>query len=246
MKLNTINIVTPNPALLSIFQDNQQIITVDTNFFIAPDRSREAINIPSFDYNRFKEIWVHPLFLAFPKIAIHEAVNKEIVSSTPRQIVEEKLDAVPPELIIHKDSTLNLKEKLLRDAIERKIVPHTAYNPAIDNKDDRGEVKSLSYIAAKGLLYFCSHDSNAIRLVDKADQLATSLDNVQAIRTYEIIYFLYKRNLSNNEGLRILYKYLYFITPTDKKVNPSWGDFIIGMDKLYQGWINCDNTVDTI
>ncbi len=90
MKLNTINIVTPNPALLSIFQYNQQIITVDTNFFIAPDRSREAINIPSFDYNRFKEIWVHPLFLAFPKIAIHEAVNKEIVSSTARQIVEEK------------------------------------------------------------------------------------------------------------------------------------------------------------
>jgi len=33
-----INIVHPNPSLISIFEDPTQIITLDANFLIPPDR----------------------------------------------------------------------------------------------------------------------------------------------------------------------------------------------------------------
>ena len=72
-------------------------------------------------------------------------------------------------------------EKVLRDSIEAKIYPHTNYEPNIDNKDDRGEVKSLSFIAAKGLLYFAAHDNNVVQLIEKAEEWSIRLDNVQAI-----------------------------------------------------------------
>ena len=73
---------------------------------------------------------------------------------------------------------------MLRDSIEEKNYPHTKYDPLLDNKDDRGEVKSLAYIAVKELLYFAANDSNAIQLIEKAEEWETSLDNVQAIQMY--------------------------------------------------------------
>lgn len=47
----------------------------------------------------------------------------------------------------------------------------------LNNKNGRGELKALSYIAVKGLLYFASHDTNAIQLIEKAEKWNTGLDN---------------------------------------------------------------------
>lgn len=103
----------------------------------------------------------------------------------------------------------------------------------INNKDDRGEVKSLAYIATKGLLYFAAHDNNAIQLIEKSDDWSTGLDNVKSIQMYEIIYYLYMNDLSSKKDLRILYKYQYYLTKKEKQENPEWGEYISRMDVLY-------------
>ena len=96
-----------------------------------------------------------------------------------------------------------------------------------------GEVKSLAYIAVKGLIYFASHDSNTIQLIEKAEEWSTSLDSVQAVKMYELIFYLYKTNISNKKNLRMLYKYLYYLTSKEKNDNPNWGNYVKNMDKLY-------------
>lgn len=151
-----INLENPNPALISIIENPEQIITLDANFLIAPDR--RPITKRGIRFEQFTEIWLDPIFSAFPKLAIHEAVYDELVGISPQNYVEAKKDNDPPEIIIHMDSSLNEVEKVLRDAIETRISSHTKYEPLLDNKDDRGEVKSLSYIAVKGLLYFAAND----------------------------------------------------------------------------------------
>jgi hypothetical protein len=90
-----------------------------------------------------------------------------IVGTSPRNYVDVKRDSIPPEIIIHKDSSLTEAEMILRDAIESRIAPYTMYEPLLDSKDDRGEVKSLSYIAVKGLPYFAANDNVAIQLIEK-------------------------------------------------------------------------------
>lgn len=227
-----VNLTSDNPALKSIFADPNQTITLDANFLIPPDRGRLARR--SFDFITFQQIWLEPIFKVFPNLAIHEAVYDELVLPSVRSYVQEQINATPPRLAIHKDSALNRTEIMLRDSIEEKIYPLTKYDPLLDNRDDRGEVKSLAYIAVKGLLYFAAHDSNAIQLVEKARAWSTGLDNVQAIKMYELIYFLYIMNLSEKQSLRILYKYQYHLTKHEKKTNPEWGQFLEGMERLYQ------------
>ena len=77
----------------------------------------------------------------------------ELVGISPQNYVDAKRDSTPPEIIIHKDSSLTEVEKILRDTVESKIASLTKYDPMLDNKDDYGEVKSLSYIAVKELSY---------------------------------------------------------------------------------------------
>lgn len=119
---------------------------------IPPDRRPPARK--AFDFQLFQSIWLDPIFNAFPKLAIHEAVYDELISPSVESYVREKLQAVPPRLIIHSDSTLNKTEKMLRDSIEKRIYPLTKYDPILDNRDDRGEVKTLAYIAVKELIYY--------------------------------------------------------------------------------------------
>jgi hypothetical protein len=121
----------------------------------------------------------------------------------------------------------------IRNAIELKIAPYTCYNPALDNKDDRGEVKSLAYIAARGLIYFAGRDSKAIQLINEAKTLKTSLDSLFSLQPYELIFYLFERNYSKKEDLRYLYKYLYFASQKDKKQNLGWADYINKMHQLY-------------
>lgn len=146
--------------------------------------------------------------------------------------MDSKINNIPTKLNILKDSSLNYLEKALRNEIELYVSAPTNYDPSIDNRDDRGEVKSLSYMATRGLIYFCSHDANALNLIENSSKLGTRLNDVQAVHTYEIIYYLYK-TLGAGNKLRYLYKYMYYISREDKKINPEWGKFIEGMNILY-------------
>lgn len=225
-----INIQKPNPSLISIFEDPNQIITLDANFLIPPYRDFAK---RGFVFSQFKEIWLDPIFSAFPKLAIHEAVYEELIQSSSQSYVSGLLSEVPPRVILHKDSDLTAVEEGLRNLIESTIYPFTNYDPIINNKADRGEVKSLSYIATKGLLYFAAHDYNALQLVEKAEEWSTGLDNVQTIQMYELIYYLYTKGLGDNKSLRFLYKYQYYLTKSEKETNLEWGKFIDQMNILY-------------
>lgn len=226
-----IDLTSSNPALVSIFNHPDQIITLDANFLITPDRSRYAKR--SFDFPTFQRVWLDPICDAFPNLAIHEAVYDELVLPSIQTYIKALIYGAPPRLVFHRDSSLTAEEKVLRDSIEEKIYPLTKYDPLLDNKDDRGEVKSLAYIAVKGLLYFAAHDSNAIQLIEKAEEWKTGLDNVQAIKMYELIFYLYKANMSDKKALKMLYKYQYFLSQHEKETNPEWGQFVEAMEALY-------------
>lgn len=227
-----INLASSNPALVSIFNTPDQIITLDANFLIPPDRSR--FRVQAFPFDKFCQIWLDPIFETFPNLAIHEAVYEEIVINTVKTYIDKNINKNPPGLFVHRDSSLSEKEKLIRDSIENKIYPYTKYDPLLDNKNDRGEVKSLAYIAVKELLYFAANDSNALQLIEKAEEWKTSLDNVQAIQMYELIFYLYRTDKSPKGGLRNLYRYQYHLTKNEKRTNPAWGEFIDTMNSLYR------------
>lgn len=72
-----IDLTSSNPALESIFSNPSQVITLDVNFLIPPDRSRHTRK--SFDFQKFKSIWIDPIFDAFPNLAIHESVYDELL-----------------------------------------------------------------------------------------------------------------------------------------------------------------------
>ena len=182
----------------------------------------------------FYFFWLDPIFEKFSNLAIHEAVLDELVSLDIKSFIQHKVDTRPMGIIIHKDCNLTRNEHMLRDSIENKIYPYTHYHPQLNNRNDRGEVKTLAYIAVKGFLYFAAHDYNAIQLVEKAESWSTGLDAVQAIKMYEIIFFLYVKNESIRKSLRILYKYQYYLTNREKSSNPEWGVFIKQMERLYQ------------
>jgi hypothetical protein len=229
-----IDLSTSSPALISIIEHPEQIITLDANLIIPPYRIQFSKQVIEFD--TFRKIWLDPIFEAFPNLAIHEAVYKELVGISSQTYIDSKMASTPPEITIHKDSSLTGVELVLRETIESKIAPKTKYDPILDNKDDRGEVKSLSYIAVKELLYFAAHDNNAIQLIEKSEQWSTGLDNVRAIKIYELIFYLYKNSFGNKDALRMLYKYQYYLTAFEKKTNPEWGVFIATMEELYAGY----------
>ena len=81
-----VNISDANTALISLFGNPSQIVSLDANFLIPPNRNR--ICKMGFDYSLFKDIWLDPIFAAFPKIAIHEAVYDELVMQNLRNYVD--------------------------------------------------------------------------------------------------------------------------------------------------------------
>jgi hypothetical protein len=227
-----VNIDHANPALLSLIQNRNQILPIDANILIPPDRSREISTIQPISFEFYRDYWIEPILSTFPMIYIHEAINEEIVSFPLRNYVDQQIIQTNQRIKILSDDIFNEFEEILRSSIERRIAYHTAYEPTLDNADDRGEVKSLAHIATRGLLYFCSHDSNALRLIEQAETLDTNLEYVSAIRTFEVIYYLQKTGYESKQ-LRALYKYLYYLKPSEKNTNPGWGDFITVMDRLY-------------
>lgn len=227
-----------NDAFVSLIQDHLQMLPVDANFFIPFDRSKISSKIKPLDMGIYLKIWLKPLFMTFPHLTIHESVYEEAtVSLSTKKILDHQITTYDQPIILL-DSELNEQEEMVRAAIESKIAKYTNYEPEKDNRDDRGEVKSLAYIATKELLYFCSHDSNALKLIDKAEEWDTNLEGVNAIRVYEIIYFLMRAQAISRERARFLYKYLYYLTTREKTNNPEWGMFIEAMDDLYKDIID--------
>src|SRR6056297_3164788 len=104
MVMMKVDLTHPNTALRSIYKNPKQIITLDANCLIPPDRS--SLTRRTFRFQRYQEFWLDPIFSAFPNLAIHEAVYEELVSISLQRYVEEKINSNPPEIIIHQDSSL--------------------------------------------------------------------------------------------------------------------------------------------
>ena len=231
MKVDTREV---NLAFQSILQNPSQKVFLDANFFIPPDRS-EVAKVKAYSFTDFKECWLIPLLSEFSGLAIHESVYDELVAESVKKYAEEQKNSNPPKLKIHYDSELTSKEEALRNTYMNKIAVHSLYNPTRDNAKDRGEVRSLSFMAVKQFLFFGANDSLPVRLIKDAAKLGTGLDNMQIVQMYELIYYLYKTDRYDKKALRILYKYQYYLTYGDKRVNPEWGSFIEQMDVLYSG-----------
>jgi len=44
--------------------------------------------------------------------------------------------------------------------------------------------------------------------------------------------------MTDPKELRVMYKYLYYLSKNDRQVNPEWGQFIQAMQLLYQESVN--------
>ncbi|MGL4761922.1 MAG: hypothetical protein ACRCWG_10785 [Sarcina sp.] len=163
---------------------------------------------------------------------MHEAVYNEFQTSNTKNFVDERLED-SSLLFLCKDTELSAIEEIHRLTIESKIAKNTNYKPELDNSTDKGEVKSLAYIATKGLPYFCSHDAGAIRLIEDAEKLETSLDDVSAIQPFEVLYYFKRKNIGDPKYLKMFFKYMYRLTKKEVSYNPEWGKFITKMDTLY-------------
>ena len=170
----------------------------------------------------------------FSELAIHESVYEELVADSVKNYADEQVASNPPKLMIHYDSELTNAEDALRNTYISKIAVHSLYNPTRDNAKDRGEVRSLSFMAVKHFLFFAANDSLPVRLIKDAAKLGTGLDNMQVVQMYELIYYLYKKDKYDKKALRVLYKYQYYLTLGEKQLNPDWGNFIEQMDLLYK------------
>ena len=106
-----VNLTSPNPALQSIFSNPNQMITLDANFLIPPDRSK-LVNY-YFSFEVFKNIWLDPIFISFPNLAIHEAVYNELVTSSVKAYADTHFISNPQKLLIHRDSSLTPVEIVL-------------------------------------------------------------------------------------------------------------------------------------
>lgn len=231
MKVDTKEV---NPAFQSIIQNPGQKVFLDANFFIPPDRS-EVAKVRAYSFTDFKECWLIPLLSEFAGLAIHESVYDELVADSVKEYADEQTSCIPSKLRIHYDSELSSSEEALRNTYINKIAVHSLYNPTRDNAKDRGEVRSLSFMAVKQFLYFAANDALPVRLIKDAAKLLTGLDDMQIVQMYELIYYLYKTGRYDNKALRILYKYQYYLTAGDKRINPEWGCFVEQMDLLYNG-----------
>jgi hypothetical protein len=232
--MSKINLDYANPALLSLIEDFRQILPLDTNILIPPDRSRElkGSKQPPLTFDLYSKYFLDPLMLTFPYLAIHEAVYEECVDPAVYRYVTEKIQK--QFILLLKDSDLTPEEEAVRYTFERSIAPWTRYDPDLNRGEDKGEVKSLAHIATKGWIYFCSRDAKALRLIDEAHILQTNLVEQMSVRMHEVIYYLFRMKMASHPPfLKGLYKYLYRLTEHEKHINPEWASFVQRMDELY-------------
>lgn len=192
-----------NPAFLNIIHNSDQKVFLDANFFIPPDRSKCA-KVRAYSFDDFKECWLTPLLNEFGGLVIHESVYDELVSDRIKQYTDEQTSSDPPRLKIYYDSELNSVEAVLQNTYMNRIAVHSLYNPTRDNAKDRGEVRTLSFIAVKKFLLFAANDSLPVRLIRHAAELGTGLDDMQIVQMYELIYYLYKRTVTIKSAKNIV------------------------------------------
>ena len=221
------------PGFLALLANPDDLIVVDANFYLPPDRTRIGAKY-KYSFDEYKEVWIVPMHKSFPNLAIHEAVLDELVDSASSEFVQNCLQSkTTPKLQRLSDSSLSPSAEAIRKGKEGRIAPYTKYDPSRDNKDDRGEVKSLAHMGTVGYTFFVSNDATALRLIEEAEQLGTTLDDLRVVHFYEGIYYLGKTNAINRDAARNLYRYHYYNTKKDKQRNPPWEEFLAGMDKLY-------------
>ena len=234
MKVNT---AFANASFLNLVENKDQIVFLDANFFIPPDRSN-CINVKPVKFDWYKEKWLEPLLNEFKGASIHESVYAELVDTIIKAFTDKNINSEPKRLTVFYNSELKENEKELMAFYVDKLAVHSQYDPDKDNAKDRGEVLSLSYMATKNYLFFAANDVLPIRLIRDADKLNTGLDDMGVIQMYELIYFLYRTNKYETKALRQLYKYQYYLTDAEKRMNPEWGIFIQKMDELYGEQMN--------
>lgn len=220
-----------NAGFESILENRRQTIFLDANFFIPPDRT--SLGARKIDFIKYREIWLEPLFEVFSNLAIHESVYAELVAEDIRSFADEKRMDKPSKLRVYFDTELNAQEKALMQTYIYNLAPYSKYIPERNNADDRGEVRSISYMAVKKFLYFAANDNLPYQLICNAECLHTGLDEMGLLQMYEMIFYLYREGKYDSKGLRLLYKYQYFLTRREKAQNPEWGMFVEGMKKLY-------------
>ncbi len=173
------NIDNINPALESLFGDPEQTIFLGANFFIPPDRSR--MRTKPIPFLKFCEIWLDPIFDAFPNLAIHESVYHELVADAVKKYADERQSENPSRLRVYKDAELNEAEQALMQAYISKLAEYSQYIPEMDNEKDRGEVRTLSFMAVRRFLYFAANDTLPMNLIRKADELHTGLSEMELL-----------------------------------------------------------------
>ena len=220
-----------NPALVSLFENPGQTIFLDANFLIPPDRTK--VGAKSVPFLKYCEIWLDPVFDSFSDLAMHESVYGELVEDHVKRYADVKCQESPPGLKVYSDTDLNAAEAALMQTYISRISPFSKYIPVLKNSDDKGEVLSLPYMASKGFLYFASDDHLPIQLIRKADELGTGLQDMCVLEMFDVIFYLYRTGKYDNKGLRLLYKYQYYLTKREKLLNPEWGEFIREMNLLY-------------
>lgn len=157
-----VDVEKKNPALESLFTDPEQTIFLDANFFIPPDRSR--MGTKPIPFLKFCEIWLDPIFDAFPNLAIYESVYHELVADAVKKYADERQSESPSHLRVYKDADLNEAEQALMQAYISKLAEYSQYIPERDNAKDRGEVRSLFFMAVKRFLYFAANDTLPMNL----------------------------------------------------------------------------------
>lgn len=213
MKVDTRN---KNKALESLFADPAQIVFLDANFFIPPDRSglmdRSRIKVKAISFPKFCEIWLDPIFEEFPNLAIHESVYNELVASAVKEYADAKQTESPSRLRIYSDAELTTIEHSLMETYISKLAEYSQYVPQLDNAKDRGEVKSLSFMAVKKFLYFAANDTLPKRLIREADELKTGLDDIELLEMYDVIYYLYRTDRYPNLAVIPLQLLGYYVS----------------------------------
>jgi len=75
-----VDVLNKNGSVESILENPDQIILLDTNFLISPDRSNLGARVILFKH--YCQIWLDPLFEMFPNLAVHESVYDELIDAT--------------------------------------------------------------------------------------------------------------------------------------------------------------------
>src|SRR3569833_170073 len=95
MKLNKVDTSKKNEAMLLLIEDYTQVITLDANFFILPDRSDDYATSKfanPFKFDIYKKFWLEPLVETFPYLALHEAVYDELIDKDSKDFVKEQVE----------------------------------------------------------------------------------------------------------------------------------------------------------